>query len=405
MITSDKVTLYSKTAAIIFGIAIFAVGFCIGNWQSETEDFSDENSDLDGDLKQDASIISFTSLDMETRELPPIPSEEEWQLVVENSGVFKDRLEDDFKMYGDLAKRYYSSDEYKHLYIKVIEVDLTSDDKLEKVVSFDGGGTYGIIKYEVIRENKIISTIEPSSVGRSGAFLPDPSENGFTMVWYRDNETFPNGYCCPVTKMITRFVFEENIFKPVYEQRILKSQAIDNESYSEIMSVSVGTKWVYEGKRLFYNPVEQKVNETIAQKVAEVTNIEKAGGSLKVSIKETYKSDPDFTEREATYLLTESGFDFGTGKIILFPLTQNQVLRESDIERGDDLYNIHVSKVYEQDILGTEYQCYDITNSTLGSTSFKTFCEGIGYVRDYYEHHGTPNKSDYKLIKIETPNI
>ena len=184
----------------------------------------------------------------------------------------------------------------------------------------------------------------------------------------------------------------------------------ENKEYqntnSGIMPLSVGTKLIYEGERIFYNPAEQKTNETMAQKIAEVINIEKfEGDSLKVSIKETYKNDPDFSEREVTYLITESGFDFKTGKIILFPLTHGQKLREPDTDRDDNLYSIYVSKVYKQNILGKEYQCYDITNSTSGDNSFETFCEGIGYVRDYYEHHGTPNKSDYKLVKIETPTI
>ena len=396
MIQFNKVTWYSQIVAIILGVIIFVVGFCTGSWQSGVNDASGVNTGLD----HASSTISFKGLEMETRELPPLPSEEEWQLVIENSGVFRDRIEDDIKMYGDLAKRYYSSDEYKYLYIKVIEVELTSDDVSEKVVSFDGGGTYGITKYEIIENEKIIATIKPSSVGRSGSFLPDPSENGFTMVWYRDNGMFPNGYADPVAKMVTRFVFEGDIFKPVYEQIIFKSKTIDTASYSAVMPVSVGTKWIYEGKRLFYNTAEQKENEVISEKVAEVTNIEKVGDSLKVSIRETYKNDPDFTEREITYLLTESEFDFGTGYKTSFPLTQDQKLKDSGSESNDNLYTTYVSRIFKQDVLGKEYQCYDITNSTSGDTSFQTFCEGIGYVRDYYEHHGTPNKSDYKLISI-----
>ncbi len=178
---------------------------------------------------------------------------------------------------------------------------------------------------------------------------------------------------------------------------------VDVSSYSAVMPVAVGTKWTYEGKRIFYDLTEQKEKEVTIKKVAEVTGIEKDGDNLRVLVQETYTNDPELTDREISYWISESGIASTGNNVVNFPFTKGQTLFNDDPsqERTDGLYADIVKSVDTKVILGKEYRCYDISNNTLGSASFETFCEGVGYVRNYYEHHGTPDEWDYKLVKID----
>ncbi len=221
MIHWNKVTWYSQILAIVLAIVIFCAGLYVGNMQIPSIEPSGTAVTTDENLKQITPSISFTGLDLHIKELPPMPSNEVWQEVLNNS-IFKERFEEDTNKYGEFMKRYYSDNEYSHFYIKVIEADLTSDGVLEKIVSFDGGGSYGVERYEIVQGDKVIATIKTPSVGRGGVFLPDASGNGFSITWYQE-DMFPNGFCCPIAHKITRFVFEDGIFKPVYEQMILNS--------------------------------------------------------------------------------------------------------------------------------------------------------------------------------------
>ncbi len=180
------------------------------------------------------------------------------------------------------------------------------------------------------------------------------------------------------------------------------SNSIDISKYAFVMPVSVGTRWVYEGKRLFYDRAQEINREVIAQKIVEIINIAETEQGLRVDTKETYTNDPDFTERKKSYLVSEAGFDFGTGEISSFPLVEGQEVR-SVIPDTDNLYPTKVSKVHPVDSFGNNTPCYDIDDSTSSDTSFTTFCEGVGYVRDYYEHNGTPDESDYLLVRTIDP--
>ena len=46
---------------------------------------------------------------------------------------------------------------------------MTGDGKPEHIVSFDGGGTYGILFYEIVKDDKIVATIKSESVGRGAS--------------------------------------------------------------------------------------------------------------------------------------------------------------------------------------------------------------------------------------------
>ena len=207
---------------------------------------------------------------------------------------------------------------------------------------------------------------------------------------------------CVETSRLDTYEWSENVMAFILKEDDTASRTIDATKYASVMPVSIGAKWTYEGKRLFYDPAEKKEKEVTATKVAEVTDLENDGENLKVSVQETYTNDPEFTERKISYWISESGIASTGNNVVNFPFTKGQELFNDDPgqKRTDGLYADIVTSVGVKNILGEEYKCYDISDNTLGSTSFQTFCEGLGYVRDYYKHHGTPDEWDYKLVSL-----
>jgi len=224
MIQWNKVTVYSQILAIVLGLLIFASGFYLGSLYEKKQESPVVAEISKNTVTQPATPVektvpvTFKGLDSSTKALPPLPSDAAWEEKVGNTEIFKDRYLEVVQKYGNLAKRYYFSEDYDYYTIEVTEADLTSDGVPEKIISFDDGGTYGVEKYHIISGDKIIATIDSPSVGRGGGFLPDKSGNGFTFVWYTE-DMFPNGYCCPVAKMVTRFVYENGGFKIASEDR------------------------------------------------------------------------------------------------------------------------------------------------------------------------------------------
>lgn len=181
---------------------------------------------------------------------------------------------------------------------------------------------------------------------------------------------------------------------------------IDTSKYSSIMPVKPGTKWVYEGKRIVYSSEQNKAVETNGQKIVEVKGVKKEGDNLRVLISVSYLNNPvDFDKYRESFVLSQSGFAFDDTNIAYFPLVKGQHLSpsDSDFERTDNYYVSYVYSVGVKNVFGQPHRCYDIVYDTLPDESLDTFCEGIGYIRNSYEHHGTPDEWDYNLIRIERP--
>lgn len=180
---------------------------------------------------------------------------------------------------------------------------------------------------------------------------------------------------------------------------------IDTSKYSFIMPVRPGTKWIYEGKRIFYNTDRGEVQEIIGQKTVEIKRVEKEDDKLRVFTHVYYKNDPDFNESNDSFLISESGYGFNSSNMAYFPLINGQRLTADYPERTDGYYDYWVAAVSLKNILGKQHKCYDISYRGLPDESLDVFCEGVGYVQDSYKHHGTPNEWDYRLIRIEYPAL
>lgn len=157
----------------------------------------------------------FSGLYNTNEQLPEVPTNEEWESYLATTDVFENLYREKATKYGDIVKRFYIGQEYPQE-IDIIEADITNDGTPEQIVSFDGGGTYGITEYKIIQNETVIATLKPQSVGRSGEFIPDPNGNGFSLKWYTD-DMFPNGYCCPANQMVTVFEYTNGEFSPMEE--------------------------------------------------------------------------------------------------------------------------------------------------------------------------------------------
>lgn len=184
----------------------------------------------------------------------------------------------------------------------------------------------------------------------------------------------------------------------------IKEEPIDVSDYAFVMPVQLGTKWIYEGKRIYYDATQDKAIETVAQKNVEITGIKRDGPNLRVFTITSYKNEPDFIESRDSFLISQSGFAFDGTNLAYFPLVKGQRLTAPDLEWTDDLYVDYVTSVSVKNVFGKKYRCYDIFYYGLPDESLEVFCEGVGYIQDSYKHHGgTPNEIDYRLIRMENP--
>ena len=185
---------------------------------------------------------------------------------------------------------------------------------------------------------------------------------------------------------------------------IKDNEVIDASEYANIMPVQLGTKWIYEGKGIFYDIEKEEDIELVGQKIVEIESIKKEGDNLRVSTLSYYVNNPNFKESQQKLLLiSQSGYAFDGNNLAFFPLVKGQKLTPYDFERTDDRYVDYVSSINTKNVLGKEYRCYDILYYGSPDESLEVFCEGIGYVRERYKHYGTPNEWDYKLISVEHP--
>tara|TARA_R110000772_G_scaffold121384_3_gene227698 strand:- start:3371 stop:4039 length:669 start_codon:yes stop_codon:yes gene_type:complete len=213
MIQWNKVTWYSQFFAIFLAAIIFSLGFYLGSVRQDSSHADDApNVDISSASK---APVRFTGLEIVEKDLPELPSSEEWQASLQANNIFRPRIER-AAAYGDLAKRYYSAEDNWPYIIEIRDADITADGIPEQIVSFDGGGTYGVERYEIVSGDKIIATISSPSVGRGGVLVPNPTGNGFSFIWYT-NGMFPNGFCCPVGKLVTRFVYAQGEFRAAEE--------------------------------------------------------------------------------------------------------------------------------------------------------------------------------------------
>ena len=124
---------------------------------------------------------------------------------------FIEQIKQNYNEYKDLAPFYLP---VESIYTEKFDVD--GDKKDETIIFGCGiGGNHCPHNFDIVKDNKIIF-----SAGLSGVNIkPTETGNGFYLEWNND-EDLTGGYCCPWGYVRTKFVYENNKFIPVLEQKV-----------------------------------------------------------------------------------------------------------------------------------------------------------------------------------------
>lgn len=122
------------------------------------------------------------------------------------------------KEYGDLVSRFWDDGYYITGYKKF---DVDGDGKSEEIISLCGiGGNHCPHEIQIVKNGRVIFVV---SSGLTGLGIEKTSTgNGFYVHWVPfKGDKWNTALCCPSGYMSTRFVFEDQKFKPIYEQENL----------------------------------------------------------------------------------------------------------------------------------------------------------------------------------------
>lgn len=155
--------------------------------------------------------LSNSNYSVTPKDLPLIKSDKQIHTENPETDFMGEAKQQSIKKYGDLARRYVGDPAEGWLVDDVVYTDLDQDGVKEQIVSLSKMGANVIGgKTIVIKNNKeIFSTSETTF----STLKPAENGNGFYLVW-DDNFKQRDGY------VITRFIVENNTFKPVYEQKV-----------------------------------------------------------------------------------------------------------------------------------------------------------------------------------------
>ncbi|MCG3146217.1 MAG: hypothetical protein HONDAALG_04094 [Gammaproteobacteria bacterium] len=155
--------------------------------------------------------LSNSNYSVTPKDLPLIKTDKQIHTENPEADFMGEAKQQSIKKYGDLARRYVGDPAEGWLVDDVVYSDLDQDGVKEQIVSLSKMGANVIGgKTIVIKNNKeIFSTSETTF----STLKPAEYGNGFYLVW-DDNFKQRDGY------VITRFIVENNTFKPVYEQKV-----------------------------------------------------------------------------------------------------------------------------------------------------------------------------------------
>ena len=122
------------------------------------------------------------------------------------------RVKNSYAKYGTLSANYFPEK-----YIQSLDMyDVDGDGKKETIVilnysdSADGGSPTA----DVVKNDKVIFSLREINSN----IVPAETNNGFYAEWRIPDDISP--HCCDEGFMRTRFVYEDDVFKPLYEQEV-----------------------------------------------------------------------------------------------------------------------------------------------------------------------------------------
>ena len=146
------------------------------------------------------------------KSLPPIRSTSE---ILPGEHVMQRTILSNIEKHGDWAKRFLPINHVE----RVEEFDVTGNGIPEYIIALCGlGGNR--CPHETIMVDRDLNVIGSFY---SRVIMPHSSGNGFVMRWEREHRD-PNGY------MLTRYVYRDGSFWPLYEQEVLYYR-VDDTSF------------------------------------------------------------------------------------------------------------------------------------------------------------------------------
>jgi hypothetical protein len=170
----------------------------------------------DGARSFPTTTISL-NIDTYNQDILSLPAiKEDKDIFVMEEDIGHDTFRKQIKLYGDLARRFLP---LKRI-TDVRKFDVDSDDLNEAIISTcDIWGNGCPHEVMIVKNNKIIFQTS------YGKILPTKTTNGFYLEWDRTYKD-PHGY------ILTRFIFENGKFKPIYEQEIFYIR-VEDPSYNK----------------------------------------------------------------------------------------------------------------------------------------------------------------------------
>lgn len=164
--------------------------------------------------------------------LPPLKTFDE--IVTESKEIsyytnLSDNLnifyKDIYAKYGNFGTRFLPG-----FYPTIVEFDIDSDGKNEKIVSLCGvGGNHCPHTIDIVDDEEIVFSVSVGMVGLN--LTASETGDGFYLEWV---PTTGNGWenyalCCEPGYMKTRFVYKNNEYVPVYEQEYRYVEVVNTE--------------------------------------------------------------------------------------------------------------------------------------------------------------------------------
>jgi hypothetical protein len=237
MIRFTQVTRYSQILAIVLGVGIFALGFWIGLQKERESDTV--NSTTGNTEKSDAYEYTY---DMPNLALPlkyfkdsdiqwgsvgsgPLEDKTTWKSAAVNGGYQSfptTTITIDESTYLNEKVSLAERDLSEYSVTRTDEFDVDRDEVEEKIISLCDGGNHCPHKVIIVKNDTIIFS---TTAGAIGPTVTDTGTgNGFFLEWApwtSNGDKWDVGLCCMPGYMKTRFVYENGVFSPKYEQEVL----------------------------------------------------------------------------------------------------------------------------------------------------------------------------------------
>ena len=137
--------------------------------------------------------------------------------ILEESGIFRNSFEEEISEYGEWAKRFLP--DYTITSLKEFDVD--GDGTKEAIIGLCEGGNHCPHKVIIVKDRSIIFT---TTAINGPEIIDTKTSNGFFLHWspyLTDGSKWDTGLSTTPGYIKTRFVFEDGLFKPLYEQEVL----------------------------------------------------------------------------------------------------------------------------------------------------------------------------------------